>query len=125
MGDGGPGPGFGLHPLSHGARELDRLGDGYLATPFPHTTAWDPESYHPAFMAPPAGGALTEHEYLDDRWTAGSLVVADTGCGCVCRLVVTGPARGQVWCDNRLSDGGIVPDGDFRTWYETWLSART
>ena len=50
-------------------------------------------------FVPPA--ALTEDEYFDDRWIAGSMAIANYGCGHHYLLVVTGEERGQVWFDGR------------------------
>jgi hypothetical protein len=35
--------------------------------------------------------------------------------------VVTGPTRGQVWFDDRASDGGLMPETDLHDWYLRWL----
>jgi hypothetical protein len=40
----------------------------------------------------------------------------------MCLLVVTGPARGQVWIDDRGADAGIDPETDFTDWYLGWLA---
>ena len=43
--------------------------------------------------------------------------------GYVHRLVVTGPAHGQMWLDARCGTGGYVPLGvSFLEWYERWLA---
>lgn len=116
FGDGGAGPYYGLIPLDGvGLGEYfgaDRSTPGLLATRFPHTTSpWNPYD------------ELGEDEYLDQRWVAGTLIVCEFGCAAFHRLVVTGPARGQVWFDDRASDGGLtrVADG-FAPWYEAWLA---
>lgn len=121
VGDGGAGPDHGLYPLSgDGLREDDgneRWQSGHLATPFPHTQRWSPwESRDP--------NAVSNDEYLasfDARWVTGSLVIAEFGSGAFHRLVVTGPARGQVWFDDRAADGGLAPEADFPAWYQNWL----
>ena len=64
---------------------------------------------------------MTEDEYFDERRTSGSLVIAEFGCGAFYRLVITGPARGQVWFDDRAADGGLTPEAEFRAWYLDWL----
>lgn len=117
VGDGGAGPHYGLFPLSgDGMNSLERderSWPGYLSTPFPHTGRWNPVD------------AMSEAEYFDARWTTGSLVIAEFGCGAFHRLVVTGPARGQVWFDDRGADNGLTPGADFRTWYQTWLDQQS
>lgn len=143
VGDGGAGPCYGISPLSgDGMSPLDleeRFVPGQLATPFPHTSAWNPANYRPEHgplrpdRAAPAGpdrpvpaGALTEEEYFDRRWTGGSMVLAHYGCGAFYRLVLTGPARGQIWFDDRVSDSDLRPDApDFAHWYHDWLNQPT
>jgi hypothetical protein len=144
VGDGGAGPGYGIYSLSgDGMNPLEleeRLVPGQLAAPFPHTSAWNPPNYlagpdRPAPDPPtPAGpdlpvplaGALTEEEYFDRRWTGGSMVLAHYGCGAFYRLVLTGPARGQIWFDDRVADGGLRPDApDFAHCYHDWLDQPT
>lgn len=111
----------GLYPLSgDGLREDDRNERwqlGHLATPFPLTRRWNPwESRDP--------NAVSNDEYLasfDARRVTGSLVIAEFGSGAFHRLVVTGPARGQVWFDDRAADGGLAPEAGFPAWYQNWL----
>ena len=63
-----------------------------------------------------------ERERRDLYQTAGTLVLCHEGCGYLHLLVVTGPARGQMWLDGRCSDQGFVPLGvGFLDWYERWL----
>ncbi|WP_232660616.1 hypothetical protein [Pseudonocardia sp. TRM90224] len=82
---------------------------------------WNPANYVDADEPHRPVDSISEDEYFDVRRTAGSLIIAEFGCGAFHRLVVTGPARGQVWFDDRASDGGLSPQTDFRTWYEGWL----
>ncbi|MFF3116033.1 SMI1/KNR4 family protein [Kitasatospora sp. NPDC057904] len=100
--DGGAGPDYGVVGLTevldeedaiHGVRE-DDLRPGVLAMPF---TGHGP---HPV---------------------AGSLVIAEGGCGMWSRLVVTGPNAGEVWHDDP-DWGGLTPGPDFRDWYGAWLA---
>lgn len=145
-GDGGAGPYYGLYPL----REAASLSDepSYLARPFPHRFWWngtDPPNW---FDLPdthlPAPTAESEAAYFAKAHVQGSLRIAHEGCAYYDLLVVSGPERGHVWCDNRASDYGIAPlpypggefrlDGDylipangrrqrlsFLEWYEHWL----
>lgn len=119
VGDGGAGPHYGLFPLSgNGMRDLekeDRELPNYLATPFPHTQPWNP-------IKPTTPNPISEDDYYDSRWTTGSLVIAEFGCGAFHRLIITGHARGQVWFDDRASDGGLTPEAaDFHSWYRDWF----
>lgn len=122
VGDGGAGPHYGLFPLSgYNMRDLERDEQswaGYLATPFPHTQPWNPDHHPPDPDQPGPPAMMTENEYFDPRWTAGSLVIAEFGCGAFHRLVITGPALGQVWFDDRAADGGLTPEAEFHAWYD-------
>jgi hypothetical protein len=73
-----------------------------------------------------AAFGASHHRYaLGPALPTGSMALCHFGCGAVFRLVVTGPGRGQVWFDDRGSDGGISPAAaDFRTWYLDWLAER-
>lgn len=52
----------------------------------------------------------------------GSMIIAEIGCEAFERLVVTGPAGGQVWREELQFDGGaLTPGPDFRKWYLRWL----
>ncbi|GAA2810932.1 SMI1/KNR4 family protein [Crossiella cryophila] len=116
VGHGGAGPHHGLFrledPLLPGYVVEQHNTRGFLATPFPHT-----EHYNPAVPEP-----LPPEQDYDDAWVTGSLVIGEFGCGAYHRLIVSGPARGQVWFDDLGSDGGLTPNGDFRDWYLTWLA---
>lgn len=125
VGNGGAGPHYGLFPLhGEGMRDVDReerFRAGHLATPFPHTQAWNPDYDVPVLGRSGPVDRMTEDEYFDERWTTGSLIVAEFGCGAFHRLVITGTARGQVWFDDRAADNGLVPEADFHAWYEAWV----
>ena len=120
VGDGGAGPYYGLYRLDRsGTLSLEwdeRPVPRQLATPFPHTTLWNPNA---------AGSEswMTDDEYFDAKWSTGSLIIAEFGCGAFFRLVVSGAARGQVWFDDRAADGGLTPGPDFRDWYLSWLES--
>jgi hypothetical protein len=145
---GGAGPSYGLFP----ARRVDGSwrwdGDGAeitdlqtLAQPFAHTEAFDPVD---ALPGPPvaddfaSAAKFTEAE--DAYWqqrdtvmfaaehTIGLLYLCHLGCAIREVLVVSGPARGQMWVDDTASDGGFEPlleeNGDrlgFAGWYRRWL----
>jgi hypothetical protein len=125
VGNGGAGPNYGLFTLDgQGMTDLERderFRPRYLATGFPHTEAWNP-NYNPPGRDRPNPALLSEDEYFDAGWTTGTLVIAEFGCGAFHRLVVAGPARGQVWLDDRASDGGLTPETDFYSWYNNWLN---
>jgi hypothetical protein len=112
VGDGGAGPGYGLYPLGgsemrHSRFEWWQLPD-LLRTAFPHQQSWN--------------HYVDDGSYLDPWSAAGSLPIATLGCTMDVILVVTGAHPGQVWMDDRGSDGGIQPlADDFAGWYLDWL----
>ncbi|MET8280582.1 SMI1/KNR4 family protein [Micromonospora sp. NPDC005174] len=128
VGNGGAGPHYGLFTLDgDGLRDHEREArhrPGYLATPFPHTQAWNPAYHVPDPCVPGPVDLMTEDEYFDEREIAGSLIIAEFGCGAFHRLIITGPARGQVWFDDRAADGGLSSEADFADWYQDWLHDR-
>jgi hypothetical protein len=116
VGDGPAGPGHGLMPLAaprpeageewaaDGEWEEDRL-PGRLAGPFPLTEPL------PGRIGAPAG------------LTAGTLMLAEQGCGIFTRLVLNGPHTGEIW---QLDPdwGGFVPVSPcFTAWYTGWLTS--
>lgn len=82
IGNGGPGPYYGVLPIDLKAR--------WVARPFPHVRAFE----------------LPE-EALDESLD-GALTIAEYGCGIFVALVVHGEASGQVWIDARY-ESGISP----------------
>ncbi|MET9952514.1 SMI1/KNR4 family protein [Streptomyces sp. NPDC006339] len=115
VGDGPAGPAHGLMPLTRPRPEADedwavddewredRL-PGRLAAPFPLTEP------RPGRLGAPTG-----------ELTAGTLMLAEEGCGIFMRLVLNGPRAGEIW---RLDPdwGGFTPAfADFRAWYGDWL----
>ncbi|MFK7928575.1 MAG: leucine-rich repeat domain-containing protein [Myxococcota bacterium] len=106
VGNGGPGPGSGLLPLPTENAETKGLSD--LGRPFPHVAA----------MERPPWRTLNR----------GVLPLCDHGCGLGDLLVVSGPARGQVWWDAVADDDGVGPHFDdggtpvgFQAWWLAWL----
>ncbi|MGR6913277.1 SMI1/KNR4 family protein [[Actinomadura] parvosata] len=147
VGRGGAGPAYGLFPVHHVNGRWQWEGDGAdlidLSGPFPHVEAFNPADDLPEppdeahFDSPEA---FTEAE--DAYWARHDTLVFDPGhsigllylChfGCAYReaLVITGPARGQMWADDTAADGGFRPlydeDGQrlgFARWYRRWLDA--
>ena len=121
VGDGGAGPYYGLfrhdgadwpgYLQQHEQRQKPLLG-----TAFAHTTAFQPWP-----DVKPCGQHPDPEDSFDPCWLAGTLILAEFGCGANYRLVVTGPARGQVWFDDLANDQGLTPGPDFRDWYLAWL----
>ncbi|MCP2363112.1 hypothetical protein HD597_010132 [Nonomuraea thailandensis] len=149
-GRGGAGPAYGLFPV----RLLDGRwrweGDGAdltdldsLGRPFPHVEAFDPAEGLPEppdeedFDSTEAFDAAEEAYWerrdavvYDRRHRVGLLYLCHLGCAYREALVISGPARGQMWADDLAGDGGFRPlygdDGErlgFARWYRRWLEA--
>ncbi|WP_045303391.1 SMI1/KNR4 family protein, partial [Saccharothrix sp. ST-888] len=82
---------------------------GFLATPFPHTEAVHADD-------------LDDHEW--DALTTGSMLIGRDG-EAAARLVVTGPAAGQVWSDCLSINDTLYPGPDFSIWYPSRLPKRS
>ena len=138
VGNGGPGPGYGLSPLApwhmdgfarvvvtvtgHGGTSATAgTGDrpptarpSDPSRPFPLTARWTPFGKRATPWPLPC----------DANPYDGCLHLAEIGCGYFYFLVVTGRDAGQVWHDYTAGDGEIGPTGDtFGQWYERWLDA--
>ncbi|WP_327003616.1 SMI1/KNR4 family protein [Dactylosporangium sp. NBC_01737] len=147
-GRGGAGPAYGLFPLllADGVWRWD--GDGAdltdldtLATPFPHERAFylakqAPDPPDEADFATEEEYEAAEEEYWelhgDDAYAfepiPGLLYLCHQGCAYREALVVSGPARGQMWADDTAGDGPVRPLLDqagnrigFARWYRRWL----
>jgi hypothetical protein len=126
--NGGAGPAYGLCSL---AESVDawrgRVPDDFLRTPFRHRAAYNPlnDPKLAAFWRRVEEGEIDVDE--DRRWVymaAGTLVLCHEGCGILHLLVVTGPARGQMWVDDRCDEQGLFPlEVGFFDWYERWLDS--
>ncbi|WP_225319873.1 SMI1/KNR4 family protein [Micromonospora aurantiaca (nom. illeg.)] len=145
---GGAGPAYGLFPAQRVDDRWRWEGDGTeltdlktLSRPFPHTDAFNPADDLPA---PPGKVDFDSedkfNEAEDAYWrqheavvfspehSIGLLYLCHLGCAYREALVITGPARGQMWGDDTASDGGFLPlhepDGSptgFTRWYRGWL----
>jgi hypothetical protein len=113
----GIGPVYGLLP----PRPVTLQRDGEprrpaVRLPFSLAQAWTPETDEDDNTSPPplpAGADLYD----------GCLELAEFGCGYFYLLIVTGPARGQVWADYTEGDGSIAPDAPgVRAWFERWTA---
>ncbi len=149
IGDGGAGPFTGLASLKNAVVFAEK---SLLAQPFPHRHWWNgvqpPDWWNTrkADRLAPAASHMDEEAYFDDRHIQGSLRLAHEGCGHCRHLVISGPERGHMWSDSRVSDQGIMPlpflacayraEGftlipttiaiprlPFLAWYQRWLAA--
>ncbi len=123
IGNGGAGPGNGLHPLEKWNHDLNSIGQDFLKTPFPHIENWNIK------------GDLgekhenVENEYFNNRHVTGAIRVSDFGCGINYIMVVSGIKSGTIWVDDRCSDFGIYCSVaketntafTFTNWYIDWL----
>ncbi|MBL7628388.1 SMI1/KNR4 family protein [Frankia sp. CN6] len=147
-GRGGAGPAYGLFPLRRVEGRWRWEGDGAtltgldtLAQPFPHVEAFNPAEGLPeppdeddydseeAFFEA-AEAYFEQHDAVVFRpeHSVGLLYLCHLGCALREALVVSGPARGQMWADNTADDAGFAPLlGDagrplgFAQWYRRWL----
>jgi hypothetical protein len=119
VGNGGAGPYYGLFSLEQYDEYLDDLPADFLARPFPHSAAWNADE-----AELDARAVSPEYTYFGNAWVQGALRICHYGCGVFLLLAVNGAARGSIWADDRGSDQGIYPWGNFTSftaWYEDWL----
>lgn len=147
-GGGGAGPAYGLFPVHRADGGWRWEGDGAeltdlasLTLPFPHVDAFNPGNDLPD---PPDEADYdtieafneAENAYWDEyddvvfrpEHSVGLLYLCHLGCAYREGLVVSGPARGQMWADDTAGDAGFRPllddDGTrmgFARWYRRWL----
>lgn len=128
IGNGGMGPYYGLEPIEHVLYDdLDYFNDSSLnpSLPFPYNDAWnldfDDEDYDDK----------KDEFYFDTQHVNGLIRICNYGCGVSLNLVVNGAEYGNIWIDDRGSDGGIYPLKKesiyeritFLDWYEEWLNS--
>lgn len=144
IGNGGPGPYYGLDPLEESFPALDLTKDpALLSKRFPlreplytMQACLGTDNYDEYYRR-----IETDEAYFDKirrcinrfnkpKYSQGVLLICDYGDGISFMLVLNGPERGNMWVDDRVNDGGIFPVApesaptsrtDFLTWYETWL----
>lgn len=149
-GRGGAGPAHGLFPMRRIGGWWQWEGDGAdltdrstLSRPFPHVEPFNPAD---GLSDPPdANDYNSEEEFNaaeDAYWeqhdaivfepehSVGLLYLCHLGCALREALVVSGPARGQMWADDTADDSGYRPLRDhdgaplrFARWYRRWLGA--
>ncbi|MEU6275715.1 SMI1/KNR4 family protein [Streptomyces populi] len=151
VGAGGAGPAYGLFP----ARRVDGRwrweGDGAnladltrLSEPFP-VQGPDPALVLALQAECPEEEDFEEiedfdqaYEAWDEKWdtlmwnperTVGAVVLCHLGCAYRQWLIVSGPERGRIWCDDRVDERDLEPllgpDQEpvtFSRWYRDWLA---
>jgi hypothetical protein len=127
--NGGAGPAYGLFPLDETlSNRGTKLPADFLLSPFPYQTLYNPyeDPNLAEYWERSRNGKVTKDEYEGRKLNeiTGTLVLCHEGCGYLHLLVVSGAARGQMWLDATVSDGGYVPLGvGFLDWYERWLDS--
>jgi hypothetical protein len=131
VGNGGAGPYYGLETIEDSLYvDLDYKRENEFldpSVPFPINTQWnmkftgdhENEEEYKVF----------EEKYFDSKWETGLLRICNYGCGVSLNLIVNGQEYGNIWVDDRGSDGGIYPDPyfdqngrtNFLDWYLLWL----
>ena len=128
FGNGGCGPDYGLLKIETGILDIPHYPEESdiikLSNVFRFDNFWNLENF------PDDDYQLWEKEYEDSKWSDGMLRICHQGCGVFLNLVITGKERGNIWVDDRVSDGGIYPVNhhkgksktDFTEWYLNWLN---
>ena len=81
----------------------EEMSPSFLANPFPHSNAWNDLSLF-------SEDKSWDSQYFNERWWQGSMRVSNLGCEGYTLLVISGPCRGQLWCDLRVPEmKGIFP----------------
>ena len=128
--NGGVGPLYGLLTLKESIEVTNRFGKGLpndiFSTEFPHVKYYNPaeDPYWENLSDQVDRKEISYENYIVKyRYvSAGTLPISSGGCGTYARLVITGPARGQIWGDDVHNDNGYVPvENDFFTWIEKRL----
>ena len=134
IGNGGAGPAYGLFPLDKALKcrisetPETKVPDDILEKPFAHTQAYNPdedEELSELFERADRGEISEEElDLLLLYQTSGTLTLCHEGCGYLHRLIVNGPARGQMLLDGYVSGQGYFPlDVTFLEWYERWIDS--
>ena len=128
VGNGGAGPDYGIFNLGTWEGGKTWAGEdwlvGKLDEPFPYSTAWNPVPFDPE-RDDPDDDILDaiEDEYFATKHIDGSIPISTQGCRKWYRLVVAGPAYGQIWLDRLVDWRGLSPvQQSFSGWYLDWLS---
>ncbi|UQX05164.1 SMI1/KNR4 family protein [Streptomyces sp. RerS4] len=105
--DGAAGPAHGLLPLT---RPRPEAGEDWAVD-----DEWADDRRPGRLAAPFSPTGPTQAS------TAGTLTLAEHGCGVFFRLVLNGPHAGEVWCLDPDWRGFTPRSPDFHHWYTAWL----
>ncbi|MFM7846489.1 MAG: SMI1/KNR4 family protein [Planctomycetota bacterium] len=127
VGDGGAGPAYGLFSLRNSFYDSNTTAGSLLAQPFPYTESYNPaedpafeQIYDPKHRAKCELSSAELYQHFRDL-VSGTLPLCHEGCGYFHRLVITGPTRGEMWLDGRISDQGFCRlNVSFLEWYKRW-----
>jgi hypothetical protein len=128
-GNGGAGPAYGLFPLDEAlSYRKPKLPADFLLSPFPYESIYNPceDPKLADYWERSRKGQITKEQYEARKFKeiTGTLVLCHEGCGYLHLLVVSGAARGQMWLDATVSDGGYAPlEVGFLDWYEKWIDS--
>lgn len=135
-GRGGAGPEYGLFPPrrvdGRWTWEDSPTRPETLARPFAHIRGFVLDDYRrerpPTQGIPDFWGEVPPDLPDDAAHSDGLLYLCHLGCGLWVTLVVSGPARGQIWTDCCAEGEGFQPDQNadgtrrtFTDWYRDWL----
>jgi len=148
VGNGGAGPYYGLFRFGEhdDGHDFCKWAQGHmvgdLTKAFPHARAWNlPRSFWAKQPEPGPETPLEEEDRLNEGWDKqleqhywkpdlmnGAIPICHLGCALRQWLVINGPQKGFVWCDDRADDRGIYPLRNasgkrltFAAWYLAWL----
>jgi hypothetical protein len=140
VGNGGAGPAYGIFRLGEMDDDFDYTqweeNDdfvGVLSEPFPHTKAWNDLKGEPDYDLQDEDELdrqleAFEKKYYDTKHVNGAIPICHIGCALRRWLVITGPERGRIWCDDRADKQGLYPlqlsnanRVTFLDWYLDWL----
>ena len=131
IGNGGVGPGYGLYKLENWNLDINIEMNNFLSTNFPYTEKWNSiyaGNTDIEYYTESEEFKNWEIEYFNEKHIAGSLRISHYGCAIYYILIVSGIEKGNVWIDDRASDGGIYPLStekkgryNFNDWYNEWI----
>jgi hypothetical protein len=130
IGDGGPGPGYGLLSLQEAMKDFKLISNPYicLKQPFKYTQPWNASWIYDVDWDEERPDATLNEPYMDVSHIHGTLQLSHTGYNCSNLLVVNGKETGNVWFDGRADYSGIFPETigykqrvTFSEWYMQWV----
>lgn len=127
FGNGGCGPYYGLLNLEKGILDIPQNSKQSeiinLSNPLRFESIWNIKDIK-------RDTNFQEEDYDNAKWCDGMLRISHIGCGAFINIVVTGKEKGNIWVDDRVSEGGFFPVNyynekhktNFTEWYLEWLN---